>query len=122
MDDYAKYLPRLKSLLGIEQSDTSKDDRLLFALESIVNGINTYCNLTVIPAALDNVVLQIAEDYYRAKYPTEFEQAAPAVVSVKRGDVQTNFAAPKGAVVAGPGAAFVQNYAAQLNAFRRMRW
>lgn len=122
MVEQAKYLPLLKDLLLIRIDDTSKDVRLLFVLEVIVQEIKTYCNITTIPEALDNVVLHIAEDYYRTKYPTEFEQTAPAVTSTKRGDVTTSFGSSKATVTVGNGAAFVRNYAAQLQAFRRLRW
>ncbi|MFH5185730.1 phage head-tail connector protein [Paenibacillus sp. TAB 01] len=119
---FAEYLIKLKSLLGIPQDTTEKDERLSFVLETVIQSVLTYCRITEIPEALDNVVLQIAEDYYRSKYSTEFEQTAPAVVSVKRGDVQTNFGSSKPVVSAGAGASFVRNYAAQLNAYRRMGW
>ncbi|WP_405173792.1 phage head-tail connector protein [Paenibacillus sp. FSL H8-0260] len=122
MEEYLKYLDKLKRLLSIPIEDTSKDGRLQFVLETIIQEIKTYCNISTIPAALDNVVLQIAEDYYRTKHPTEFEQTAPAVTSIKRGDVTTAFGSAKATVVAGNGAAFVRNYAAQLQAFRRLRW
>lgn len=122
MVEHLKYLPLLKALLLIPFEDTSRDVKLLFALETIVQEIKTYCNITAIPEALDNVVLHIAEDYYRTKYPTEFEQTAPAVTSIKRGDVTTAFGSVKATVVVGSGAAFVRNYAAQLQAFRRLRW
>ncbi|MEC0171659.1 phage head-tail connector protein [Paenibacillus graminis] len=121
-EEIQKYLMRLKQLLLIPTDDTSKDSRLLFVLETIVQEIKTYCNITSIPEALDNVVLHIAEDYYRTKYPTEFEQTSPPVTSIKRGDVTTAFGAAKATVTVGSGAAFVRNYAAQLQAFRRLRW
>lgn len=122
MEEYLKYLPKLKQLLSITIEDTSKDQRLLFALETIVQEIKTYCNISSIPEALDNVLLHIAEDYYRTKYPTEFEQTAPAVTSIKRGDVTTAFGSATATVTVGSGATFVRNYPAQLQAFRRLRW
>lgn len=122
MEEHLNYLVRLKQLLGIPIDETAKDFQLKFALESIVQGIKTFCNISSIPRELDTVVLQIAEDYYRAKYPTEFAQAAPAVTSIKRGDVTTVFGSAKAIVTVGSGAAFVRNYEAQLIAFRRMRW
>lgn len=115
------FLIKLKSLLGIPVDDTSKDGRLSFALEFVVDAIKNYCNIKEIPSELENVVLQMAEDYYRSKYADEFPQTQ-AIQSVKRGDVTTTFGASKSIVKAGPGAAFVQNYAAQLNAFRKLRW
>lgn len=122
MEEHLKYLAKLKVLLGIPIESVTKDFQLTFALESIVQAIKTFCNIASIPPALDTVVLQIAEDYYRAKYPTEFEQTALAVTSIKRGDVTTTFGSSKAVVTVGSGAAFVRNYEAQLVAFRRMRW
>ncbi|MEK5415880.1 hypothetical protein [Paenibacillus sp. FSL L8-0708] len=122
MEEHLKYFFKLKQLLGIPIEAIAKDFQIKFALESIVQGIKTFCNITSIPRELDIVVLQIAEDYYRAKYPTEFEQSAPAVTSIKRGDVTTNFGSAKAIVTVGSGAAFVLNYEGQLIAFRRMRW
>lgn len=115
------YLIKLKSLFGIPVDDTSKDGRLSFALGFVTDAIKSYCNLSEVPAALENVVLQMAEDYYRSKYSEEFPQAQ-VIQSVKRGDVTTTFGAAKASVKAGPGAVFVQNYTAQLNAFRKLRW
>ncbi|WP_340034033.1 hypothetical protein [Paenibacillus sp. FSL H3-0302] len=122
MEEHLKYFFKLKQLLGIPIETTTKDFQLTFALESIIQAIKTFCNISSIPRELDTVVLQIAEDYYRAKYPTEFEQAAPAVTSIKRGDVTTAFGSAKANVTVGSGAAFIRNYEAQLIAFRRMRW
>lgn len=121
-EEIQKYLIRLKQLLLIPIENETKDFKLLFALQTIVQEIKTYCNISSIPEALDNVLLHIAEDYYRTKYPTEFEQTAPAVTSIKRGDVTTAFGSAKATVTVGSGAAFVRNYAAQLQAFRRLRW
>ncbi|WP_339245292.1 hypothetical protein [Paenibacillus sp. FSL F4-0243] len=121
-EEIQKYLIRLKQLLLIPIENETKDFKLLFALQTIVQEIKTYCNISSIPEDLDNVLLHIAEDYYRTKYSTEFEQATPAVTSIKRGDVTTAFGSAKATVTVGSGAAFVRNYAAQLQAFRRLRW
>ncbi|WP_240421652.1 phage head-tail connector protein [Paenibacillus periandrae] len=118
----AEYLIKLKMLLGITLDDTSKDERLTFVLETVVQAVLVYCNITAIPKALNNVILVMSEDYYRGKYPTEFEQAPAAVTSVKRGDVQTNFGSAKPVVKVGSGADFVQSYESQLIAFRKLRW
>lgn len=114
-------LIKLKSLLGIPIDDTSKDERLSFVLSFVIHAIKNYCNITEIPEALENVVLQMAEDYYRSKYADEFPQTQ-AIQSVKRGDVTTTFGASKSTIKAGPGASFIQDYVAQLNAFRKLRW
>lgn len=117
-----EYMAKLKGLLSFPLDDTTKDNRLLFTLETVIQVVLTYCNITVIPAALNNVILQITEDYYRSKYTDEFPQTAQSIQSVKRGDVQTNFGSAKPTVKAGPGVSFVQAYENQLRAFRRLRW
>ncbi|GAA4827998.1 hypothetical protein GCM10023310_00860 [Paenibacillus vulneris] len=115
-DLYDPYLIKLKSLLGIGPGDISKDDRLLFAIETVVQGVMSYCNITEIPPALVNTVVLIAKDYDKSQNPEETSQM---VQSVKRGDVQTTFF---NSGSGGPGASFVQAYSKQLNAFRKLRW
>lgn len=116
------YVLRLKELLGIPVEDISKDPRLTFAIETVIQAVLTWCNISVIPRELENVILQIAEDQYRTKYAAEFSDAISAVQSVKRGDVTTTFGSVKSNVKAGPGASFVQAYESQLAAFRKLRW
>ncbi len=114
-------MPKLKAMLDIPPEDTSKDERLSFVLETVVQAVKTYCRLSLLPPELDLVIVQIAEDYYRTKYADEFPKET-VIQSVKRGDVQTTFGAAKPTVRAGSDAQFVQGYASQLRAFRRMRW
>ncbi|MFB6364252.1 phage head-tail connector protein [Paenibacillus elgii] len=114
------YLNKLKPLLGISRDDPSKDEQLVFILETIIQEVKTYCNIKEIPSALENIVVLIAKDFYRSEQAKTNPESQPQVVqSIKRGDVQTTFAASSGG---GPGAAFVQNYKGQLNAFRKLRW
>ncbi|MDR6883788.1 hypothetical protein J2X61_005586 [Bacillus sp. 3255] len=116
------YVSKLKELLDIPIEDISKDARLIFTIETVIQGILTWCNISTIPQELERVVLQISEDQYRSKYVTEFEQAEQALQSVKRGDVTTTFGTAKSLVKAGPGASFVQQYESQLRAFKKLRW
>lgn len=116
------YLSKLKGLLGFPVEDTSKDIRLTFTVETVIQAVLIWCNISVIPKELENVVLQIAEDQYRTKYSSEFPETEQALQSVKRGDVTTTFGAAKSTVKAGPGASFVQQYESQLIAFRKLRW
>lgn len=116
------YLFKLKELLGISVDDSSKDSRLTFTIEIVIQAVLLWCNISVIPQALENTILQIAEDQYRMKYSVEFPESAPSIQSVKRGDVTTTFGAATSTVKAGPGASFVQAYESQLKAFRKLRW
>lgn len=115
-------LTKLKILLGIPVTDSSKDVQLGFSLDFTIDGIKNYCNITDIPEQLENTMLLIAKDYYLNQFaePATAGEAELNVQSVKRGDVQFNFAAyaKKGV----EGTAFIKSYATQLNAFRRLRW
>jgi hypothetical protein len=115
-------LSKLKQLLEIAADDASKDFKLTFTLETVITEVKNHCNIEDIPEGLNNVILQIAEDHYRTKYASELPQVAQTIQSVKRGDVETKLGSAKAAVEAGPGASFVQNYTAQLNSFRKLRW
>ncbi|OBA07829.1 hypothetical protein A9P44_00310 [Paenibacillus polymyxa] len=115
-------LIKLKILLGIPVTDTSKDVQLGFSLDFTIDGIKNYCNISDIPEQLENTMLLIAKDYYLNQFaePATAGETELNVQSVKRGDVQFNFAAyaKKGV----EGTAFIKSYATQLNAFRRLRW
>lgn len=116
------YLSKLKDLLAIPVEDNSKDGRLIFTIETVIQAICTWCNIPIVPEELDNVVLQIAEDQYRTKYASEFPETQQAIQSVKRGDVTTTFGSSKSTVKAGPGASFLQKYESHLIAYRKLRW
>lgn len=115
-------LIKLKILLGIPVTDTSKDIQLGFSLDFTIDGIKNYCNISDIPEQLENTMLLIAKDYYLNQFaePATAGEAELNVQSVKRGDVQFNFSAyaKKGV----EGTAFIKSYATQLNAFRKLRW
>ncbi|URJ46382.1 hypothetical protein MF628_000912 [Paenibacillus polymyxa] len=115
-------LTKLKVLLGLPVTETDKDVQLSFALNFTIDGIKNYCNITDIPEQLENTTMLIAKDYYLNQFaePATAGEAELNVQSVKRGDVQFNFAAyaKKGV----EGTAFIKSYAAQLNAFRKLRW
>lgn len=117
-----EYLRKLKELLEFPIEDVSKDSRLSFTIETVIQVVLAWCNISVIPLELENVVLQISEDQYRTKYAAEFAETEQVLQSVKRGDVTTTFGAAKTEVKAGPGASFVQQYESQLRAFKRLRW
>jgi len=115
------YRNKLKTLLGIPLDDTSQDGQLDFALETVIAAVLANINHTTVPVALDNVVVLIARDFWRAEKAKDDPTSLPQTVqSVKRGDVTTTFSAPISG--AGPGAAFVQAYEGQLKAYRKMRW
>ncbi len=112
---------KLKLLLGITGED--RDDILSFALETATDMALGYCNLDELPPQLENTVVRMAADLYRSE---GYGQAAvPQVAqSVARGDVTVNYGSGNNgntAQITG-GKSILDDYRAQLNAFRRLRW
>lgn len=111
---------RMRGLLGI--SDDGQDTILDFVLDSVQEGILNYCNLSELPAGLENTAYRMAVDLYRAEgYGSE---AVPAgeVQAVKEGDTQVTFRdASAGNAYASYMAGILKNYTVQLNRYRRIR-
>ena len=111
-------LEKLKLLLGIKEND--KDALLQYVLDTITDEILNYCNLDFLPVGLENIAVRMAADTWRSEeYGNEAKQQA--IASVSRGNASTSFSAPDLSGLAG-GKSIVDNYTAQLNAFRRVRW
>lgn len=103
----------VKIRLGIDASDTSRDEMLNACVDAAVAKIRHYCNLTgALPYNLIHVAAEMA-----AAAAGGTGAAAGAVTSIREGDVQVNYAV---------GAAAVDNvwsgYLADLNAYRKVRW
>ena len=111
-------LEKVKMLLGI--SDTSKDDILSLILEIIQDEVKNYCHIEEIPKRLETIVVRMAVDLYRSEgYGTGTKPLT--VSSVSRGDVSTSFDTSSAGGLSGV-KSVVDDYAAQLQAFRQMRW
>ena len=98
---------KLKLLLGITGED--RDDILSFALETATDMALGYCNLDELPPQLENTVVRMAADLYRSE---------------GYGDVTVNYGSGNNgntAQITG-GKSILDDYRAQLNAFRRLRW
>ena len=112
-------LEKLKMILGMQ--DTEKDGVLSFTLESAEQAVKGYCHIDEIPAALENTVIRIAADMYRSE--GYGQDSAPRVAqSVSRGDVSINYGNGSATAEIGGVKSFIDDYKAQLNAFRRLRW
>jgi len=119
-------LEKLKLLLGITGNE--KDGLLQFVLDTVTDMVKNYCHMAIdeaIPAQLENVVVRMAVDMWRAEgYGNETNSNAE-VTSVKRGDVTTSFRPVGGDFNANTGAGgadFIKAYTKQLNAFRKVGW
>lgn len=58
-------LERLKQLLGI--TDNTKDFVLQYELDTVTDMVLNYCNITEIPEKLENIILSMCVDKYRAE-------------------------------------------------------
>lgn len=90
---FEKMLEALARKLGKALPTNPDQDPLGDVLLDAVQDVKNFCNLEELPEALHSTVVRIAMDMWRgAGYG---QDAAPKqVTAVKRGDVQTSFAAP----------------------------
>jgi hypothetical protein len=106
----------LKMILGV----TGKDELLQFALDTVIDEVKNYCNITEIPAELDNIILRMTADVWRSEgYGNESKPQTAA--SVSRGDVSVSFDGKSTASISGV-KSVLDDYRAQLAAFRKLRW
>lgn len=108
----------LKLILGITGDE--KDGLLKFVLDTVTDEVMNYCNIIEIPAGLERVIIRMAADMYRSEgYGQEAKD--PSVKSVSRGDQSTSFdTTAVGNLEAGK--SIIDDYASQLNAYRKLRW
>ena len=112
-------LKKLKQLLGI--TDDSKDFVLQYVIDTVTDMALNYCNIDTLPEQLENIVLAMCMDMYRAESLGQ-ETAQGAVKSMTEGDVSVSFGSAY-SVVDNPSMAFLKGYTAQLDRFRRLgRW
>jgi len=105
-------------LLGLENDE--KDAILCFVLEKTQDMVCNYCNIQQIPERLENVLLNIAVDIYRAESLGQ-EQAEGNLKSITEGDVTVSFGSAY-SIAENPGMQFLKNYNAQLNKYRKFSW
>ena len=119
-------LEKMKMLLGITGNE--KDGLLQFVLDTVTDMVKNYCHMSIdeaIPAQLENVVVRMAVDMWRAEGYGNETNGNAEVTSVKRGDVTTSFRPVGGDFNTGTGAGgadFIKAYTKQLNAFRKVGW
>lgn len=112
-------LERIKKLLGI--SDDSKDEILQFTIDNVTDMVLNYCNITEVPEKLENIILSMCVDKYRAE-SLGSEISPGAVKSISEGDVSVSYGSAY-SVSDNPGMEFLKGYKAQLDRFRRLgRW
>jgi len=118
-------IPKLKVLLGI-QDDESKEYQAEFAYEQAEEMVKNYCRIDRVPTGLSNVVLSMAIDLYRAGNFGSEAPATGAVQSISEGDIEVAFrpavSTAENRYMENPGMAFLKNYVAQLDRYRKAGW
>ena len=112
-------LTKLKILLGI--TDELQDGVLSFVLETVREMVLNYCNIDVIPEGLQSTVVRMAADLYRSE--GYGQAAAPQVAkSVTRGDVTVSYGDGAAVPQITGGKSVLDDYKAQLQVYRKLRW
>lgn len=109
-------LEKLKHLLGIKDND--KDFILEFTIKRVEDTIKNYCNIKEIPTELNNTVISMAMELYRAENFGS-EEEGKDIKSIQVGDTTTTFETNKKIDISKE---LLKDYKAQLDPFRKLRW
>lgn len=111
-------LNQLKGRLGIELTDASKDDDLLFALEDIENIVKDHCNITEIPEGLNTTVIRMARELYMNENLGSDTVALGSVSSISEGNTSTSFRSSASEFKD----SLLKDYKSRLNKYRKLVW
>lgn len=111
-------LEKLKILLGIQ--DNSKDYVLQLTIDIVTDMVLNYCHIKEIPSGLENVVVSMCIDKYRAENYGQ-ENSEGTVKSISEGDVSVSFGSAF-STSENPSMEFLKNYKSQLNIYRKVVW
>lgn len=111
-------LTTLRTLLGI--TDDSKDTILAFLIDKGTDMICNYCCIEAVPLGIESVLLSMCVDMYRVESLGQ-EKAEGTVKEISEGDISVSFY-PENSSRQDLGTAFLRNYMAQLNCFRKVGW
>lgn len=111
-------LEKLKILLGIQ--DNSKDYVLQLTIDIVTDMVLNYCHIKEIPSGLENIVVSMCIDKYRAENYGQ-ENSEGKVKSISEGDVSVSFGSAF-SVSENPSMEFLKNYKSQLDIYRKVVW
>ena len=112
-------LLKLKQLLGI--TEDSKNFVLQYVIDTVTDMILSYCNIKILPDQLENIVLMMCMDMYRAESFGQ-ETTQGSVKSMTEGDVSISFGSAY-STTDNPAMCFLKGYTAQLDRYRCLgRW
>lgn len=106
----------LNKLVGGE----ADPDILQFVLAKGQDMILNYCRIKELPSALENVLINMCVDLYRAEQLGK-SQVTGTVKSVTEGDVSVTYTSATN-VSENKGMEFLKDYTKQLDRYRRMGW
>ncbi|WP_085829388.1 phage head-tail connector protein [Clostridium massiliodielmoense] len=111
-------MEKLKKLLGIPLEDNSKDFLLEFILEDTEQIIKDYCHIKEVPEELNNTVLRMAIQAYRAQNLGKEESSLGSISSITEGDTSIIYRSSANEFKD----CLLNDYKAQLNRYRRLVW
>ncbi len=109
-------LEKLKAALGI--ADDEKDGILQWIIDTVSEMVLNYCNIEELPESLENIVVLMCVDKYRAENFGN-EDGGGRVKSLLEGDVSVGFSSGY-SVSENPAMEFLKGYRTQLDRFRRL--
>lgn len=112
----AERVALLNKLLGLGQDE----EVLVFCLMSCEQAILDYCALSELPEALEPLLVQMAADKFRMSGFGAAETPTGPVKSLSEGSKSVTFSGAAEASADTSG--LLNNYAAQLQRYRRLRW
>ncbi len=105
-------------ILGKSNPKVGETEILQFVLDLAADKVKNYCHIETVPKGLENTVVRIAADLWRAEgYGSEDKPRE--VTSVKRGDVSTSFASVSASETVQSD--FLSKYRPELNSFRKLK-
>lgn len=108
----------LKSLLGIDEKDATKDINIKFSLEDAYETIQNYCNTPGVAEGLYNTMFRMAIDLYKHENLGSEEMSLGSISSISEGDTSINYRSAETEFKD----SILKNYKAQLNRYRKLGW
>lgn len=109
---------KIKRLLGLNESDNSKDTILEFILEDVEEIVKNYCNVPTIPEQLNSTILRMAIDMYKNESLGSEDIALGSISSISEGDTSVSYRSSASEFKE----SLLKDYKSQLNRYRKIRW
>jgi hypothetical protein len=111
-------LNTLKEILGIELTDTTKDNILSFALDDAESIIFDHCHIVEMPVGLTTTLIKMARDIYLNENLGNEAVALGSISTIEEGNAKTQFRSSATEFKD----SILKNYSKKLNAYRIIKW